>query len=178
MTLTVTPNEDSTLPEGYESAAELARVVWERFRTARSQAVADDATPQVRSGIEQIAAAEIRDLSGVMRQLVELRQSPLEDHRGTIRPSDVAFDRAVELLVDASVTLSVDHSGRVPFGSVSPDFEGGLRIEWVRPDASVHLVLNRDGNDEYIYHEQGEAFGTDDPVTPTRLASWLHILKD
>jgi hypothetical protein len=61
-------------------------------------------------------------------------------------------------------------------GCASTDSEGGVRIEWICPTASVHLIVPAKGDSvAYIYHEVGDDYATED-ATPGRLAYWLrHI---
>ena len=126
-------------------------------------------------------ANSLQGLSGLelYRQLISLRKSDVEDHRGVIRPLDAVFERGVQLLVDTSRVLRQVDSRSVPHGCVSPDFEGGIRIEWVRPSASVHLVIGPgDSATQYIYHERGADYGVDDHVSAERLASWLRLIEN
>lgn len=132
-----------------------------------------DATPPER---HQLADAGILHLSPIVGQLVELWQQPEKDEYGRLRPTRHAFDRSVELLVDAAI--EANHQQRlIPSGCASTDSEGGVRIEWVRPAASVHLVVPAsEDRVAYVYHEVGDEYGTED-VTPKRLAYWLHRIE-
>ncbi len=182
MSVAFTVDEKLSALEGRDLEVELAQFDWRTGRHSPAQAfdsTEKNATPKIRPDLQKIAQADIRDLSSVMQQLVNLRKSVVEDHRGKIRPTDHAFELAVGLLVDASVILRQARQAKIPRASVSPDFEGGLRIEWFRPQGNVHLVIpNCDGGECYIYHEQGTDFGVDDDVTAERLASWLQIIQD
>ncbi len=120
----------------------------------------------------RLASANIRYLSAIIRQLVELLNGPERDEYGTLRPTRHAFETACRMLTDAAIVSAL--KGRpIPHGCASTDSEGGIRIEWVRPASSVHLVIpvsaNRDG---YVYHDVGDEYGTA-TATPEALARWL-----
>ena len=67
--------------------------------------------------------------------------------------------------------------GGIPAGCGSTDSEGGVRIEWVCPTASVHLVVPATSDRKaYIYHEVGDDYATED-ATPERLAYWLRQIN-
>ena len=107
-----------------------------------------------------------------MRQLVDLWNEPEEeDDYGRLKPTQDAFDMSVQLLVDAAIEAHPQH--QIPSGCVSTDSEGGVRIEWIRPTASVHLVVPaKENHMPYVYHEVGNDYATED-ATPERLAYWL-----
>lgn len=124
----------------------------------------------------QLADAGILHLSPIVRQLIDLWKEPEEDDYGRLRPTPDAFDRSVRLLVDAAIE-AYPQQRQIPSGCVSTDSEGGVRIEWIRPTASVHLVVPvaRD-RVAYVYHQVGNDYATED-VTPERLAYWLHRIE-
>ena len=79
---------------------------------------------------------------------------------------------ASHLLTDAAI-VSALKGRQIPLGCASTDSEGGIRIEWVRPTSSVHLVIPASpGRDGYVYHEVGDQYGTVS-ATPEALARWL-----
>ncbi len=106
------------------------------------------------------------------RQLIDLWKEPEKDDYGRLRPTQHAFDRSVCLLVDAAIEANRQQR-QIPSGCVSTDSEGGVRIEWIRPTASVHLVVPAARNDvAYVYHQVGDDYATED-VTPGLLAYCL-----
>jgi hypothetical protein len=111
------------------------------------------------------------------RRLVELRNEAESDEYGTLRASPSAFDAACHLLTDAAIVSARD-GRQIPDGCASTDSEGGLRIEWVRPTASVHLVVPATTNTEaYIYHEVDDKFATES-ATPEALVRWLRLVNE
>lgn len=159
--------------------AGIARAAWMQKSAEDDAERADrNSTPNVRIQVEQIGGGNIRDLSAVISQLIALWKSPVKDHRGRLRPETAAFELAIQLLVDASIALKIDHKRPVPHGCVSPDFEGGIRVEWVRARSSVHLVIPANSSDAYLYHEVNDDYGTDDKVTAEGLASRLQRITD
>ena len=134
--------------------------------------------PEDRSNYVTIASANINYLSALIRQLEELRDEECEDEYGTLRASQHAFEQARDLLTNAAIHMALKGDRQIPYGCASTDSEGGIRIEWVRPTAGVHLVIpaNVEG-DKYVYHEQGDHYGTE-PATAEAIARWLSILSD
>lgn len=125
---------------------------------------------------ENLAKAEIRHVSAIMRDLNSLRAGPERDDYGILRPTTRAYDEASRLLVDAAI-VAAGKNRQIPQGCVSTDDEGGVRIEWVRADRSVHLAVpNTDAKSPYIYHELGVEYGTES-ATSERLAFWLNGIE-
>lgn len=156
---------------------ELPTWLWRAMTAIEDQGIGEkedpratpDAIPPERL---QLADAGIFHLSSIVGQLVELWREPEEDDYGRLRPTQEAFDRSVQLLVDAAIG-PYGRQRPIPSGCASTDSEGGVRIEWVRPSASVHLVIPAQKDQKaYIYHEIGNDYATED-VTPDRLAYWL-----
>jgi len=120
----------------------------------------------------QLTDAGIRHLLPIVRQLIDLWKESEEDDYGHLRPTRHAFDQSVHLLVDAAI--EANPQCRIPAGCVSTDSEGGVRIEWIRPTASVHLVVPAARDPvAYVYHQVDNDYATED-ATPERLAHWLH----
>ena len=112
----------------------------------------------------------------LVAKLVNLWKGPEKDDYGRLRPTQHAFDRSACLLIAAAI--EVKHQQRqIPAGCVSTDSEGGVRIEWIRPTVSVHLVVPA-GRDRvaYVYHEVDNDYATED-ATPERLAYWLRRIN-
>ncbi len=106
-----------------------------------------------------------------MNELANLRRGLDEDDYGRLRPTQHAFDRSVDLLVDANRQCPI------PAGCVSTDSEGGVRIEWIRPTASVHLVVPaKENRVPYVYHEVDAEYATED-ATPELLADRIRKLS-
>ena len=124
---------------------------------------------------------ELKDcgLELIVRQLVQLRKGPEKDDYGHLRPTREVFDESVHLLVDAAIE-AYHQQRRISSGCVSTDSEGGVRIQWIRPAASVVLVVPAAKDCvAYVYHELGELgndYATED-ATPKRLAYWLHRIE-
>jgi hypothetical protein len=166
---------EQALPEFTELEYEfaLARAARSRQQATPVPARDDRATPEtIPPERLRLASANITHLSAIIRQLVELRSEEETDEYGTLRPSRLAFETACSLLTDAAIVAAL-RNRRIPHGCASTDSEGGIRVEWVRPTSSVHLVIpasaDRDG---YVYHEVGNVYGSA-PATPEMLAHWL-----
>ena len=154
------------------------RLAFSRARAPRSQPPSvrtgdDRATPNtIPPGRLRLVSAGIKYLSAIIQQLVELRNEEETDEYGTLRASQHAFDVACRLVTDAAIISAFD-GRQIPRGCTSTDSQGGVRIEWVRPTASVHLVIPASSDREgYIYHEVADRHGTE-PASPDRLAARL-----
>jgi len=138
------------------------------------RATPEEFMPPARS---RLVKANIKYLSALIQQLVELRNEPERDEYGALRATKQAFDLACTLLIDAAIVSAVEDR-QIPYGCVSTDSQGGIRVEWVRESASVHIIIpaseERDG---YVYHEEAANYGTE-PATAEALARWLRIIKD
>ena len=171
--------EEQASPRFSESefTYEVVRAAYSRQRPTPVLTRKDDATPKAippeRLGI---ASANIRYLSAIIKQLVELRNEAETDEYGTLRASEYAFETASHLLTDAAI-VSAPKGRQIPNGCASTDSEGGIRIEWVRPTSSVHVVIpasaERTG---YIYHEVGDRYDTT-TATPEALSHWLREIS-
>src|SRR5262249_8565369 len=92
------------------------------------------------------------------------------DDYGVLRPTEYAFNTAWELLVGASHEMT----GSFPRASVSTDSEGGIRVQWLRPERQVRLVIpSVEGKRQYIYHEEGDRYDLEETVSASTLARWL-----
>lgn len=123
----------------------------------------------------KIVHAGTKFIAHLLKQLEEVRiADDTEDERQATRD---AYDVARELLVNA--TIIAGRMGRaIPFGHVTTDPEGGVRIEWFSRDARVHLVIRatRDRGG-YIYHRVAAEYKTE-PATAYSLAKWLKFVSE
>lgn len=110
--------------------------------------------------------------TAIINQLNELRDEPETDEFGRLRASEHAFHVARRLMNDAGA-LAEAHGVAIPRGCASTDTEGGIRIDWLRPDAAVCLIVPAsEGRETCVYHEVTGEYATD-PATPEVLARWL-----
>lgn len=129
---------------------------------------------------------ELLDLNGfseTIRQIAFVASGDESDEYGVLRPTPSAMKKTLEVLARAlNAIIENSKSARKKFsfprGSVTTDESGGIRIEWSRPAAAVHLVIAAEVKvgRSYIYHERGGEYGADNTVTGGRLASWLKLL--
>ena len=65
-----------------------------------------------------------------------------------------------------------------PMGTIYADGVGGLRVEWIRPDRELRLVVSRSQEGRsYLYHEQGADYAADYSPDIIKLGEWLHWLE-
>jgi hypothetical protein len=111
---------------------------------------------------QKLAKSGIKFLSAIIAEANDFLQHPFEDEDGhLVHTSPEAHAICCDLLVNAAI-LDFFHSSRdgsvrmaVPEAVVSSDERGGLRVEWVRDDANVHLVIPANVAESYIYTEVG-----------------------
>lgn len=158
------------------SEVRLARIIaafCESIPASTISTVRRETPEQIPAERLKLVSADIRFLSQIVGQLTELRQAPEEDEYGTLRATRFAYEAACELLTDTAIVLAIKDGRQIPYGCASTDAEGGVRIEWIRDNRSVHLVIPADGEKPaYIYYEAGEKFGTAS-ANPEHLARFL-----
>jgi hypothetical protein len=90
-----------------------------------------------------------------------------------LSPTASAADRMRGLLEKSSVLLKI----ALPIGTLYADGDGGLRLEWIRPDRELRLVIaaSPEGRN-YIYHEDGSNHGADYSPNVDKLSQWLNWL--
>jgi hypothetical protein len=92
-----------------------------------------------------------------------------------IRPNETAFRRAHDFLMGSADLLSV----ACPLGSVFPDGDGGIRVEWRARQRHVRLIVPASADKaHYVYYQDGEYYDGEDDVAPSRLAYYLTWLID
>lgn len=64
-----------------------------------------------------------------------------------------------------------------PWGTIYADGDGGLRLEWIRPDRELRLIVSASPQGRsYLYHEQGDDYGADYAPSDGELRRWLNWL--
>jgi hypothetical protein len=138
----------------------------------------DRATPEsIPPGRLSLATANIKYLSSLIQQIVQLHHAEEADEFGILRATKYAFDAACGLLIDAAIVSAAERQ-KIPYGCVSTDSAGGVRIEWATATASVRLAVpSSEEKQGYVYHEEGTTYGTE-AATPEALARWLRTIKE
>lgn len=110
---------------------------------------------------------------GMLRQLDALTHSDdYDDDFQAPTPGAVARMRA--FLEGASGSLEI----AFPSGTICADGAGGLRVEWIRPDRELRLVVSRTQEGRsYLYHEQGDDYAADYSPDVIKLGEWLRWLE-
>ena len=158
-----------------------ARQMWsEALFTRRSGASFEDSRT---TGVQQLGIPAIylkmNELGSILIQVVDLANGETHDEDGVLAPTKHAMERTTRLLMDASTVVwkFAADSGKTfifPRGFVATDSEGGLRIEWTKPRASLRLMIAATvSGKSYLYHEFGEKYGSDRQVTADLLGLWL-----
>lgn len=109
---------------------------------------------------------------GIEAMLLTLDELQHEDER-ELRPSASAYMRTRTLLLDAETVLGV-----IPYGSVFPDEQGGVRVEWKRGRRRVHLLVPAALTDAvnifYSDRGAGQLIEATSQTLPTRLTWFLY----
>ncbi|HVA47989.1 MAG TPA: hypothetical protein VNH11_16590 [Pirellulales bacterium] len=155
------------------------RMLYETLFTPRPSTPFDDERATgVQLGIAPIYL-KMKELGAILLQIVELANGEQHDEDGVLAPTKHAMDRTTRLLIHAS--MIVWHFGPgsgemfvFPRGFIATDSEGGLRIEWTKPGASLRLVIAAaESGKSYLYHEFAEKYGSERQVTAELLGRWL-----
>jgi hypothetical protein len=112
-----------------------------------------------------------KNLNYLLADLLELKT--LVDSEDFVRPTAYAVDKAIDFCIPSGSLIKAEF----PYGSVAPDGDGGIRIEWMEGNKHVRLLVsaNADTRPELYYEDRDEYDIT--PVTEAdELAIWLDWL--
>jgi hypothetical protein len=114
-------------------------------------------------------------LGVVIERLASLLEEEDTDEYGVLRPTEYAFTTTWNLLVAAAQDLAFPF----PRAAVSTDSEGGIRVQWLRPERQVRMVIpSVEGKPQYIYHEERDDYDVESTVSARTLAGWLTWLVE
>jgi hypothetical protein len=138
----------------------------------------DERTTHAHLGIPEMYM-KMKELGAILRQILDLANGDSTDDDGVLAPTVHAMGQTTRLLIHAS-TIVWQHcmaTGRTfifPRGFVSTDSEGGLRIEWTKPGASLRLVIAAgETGKSYLYFEFEDKYGSERQVTAELMGRWL-----
>ncbi len=115
--------------------------------------------------------AQTAGLSEMLEQITALQGAADEDDFRALTDDAAARTRA--FLESAAVSLNA-----VPLGTVAADGDGGLRIEWIRLDRELRLVVSASASGRsYLYYEQSESYGADYAPSAGELSRRLRWLE-
>lgn len=96
-----------------------------------------------------------------------------EEDEEQVKPTGYAFNTALRLLLETDQNI-----GTLPKAAVTTDEDGGLRIQWHRPDRSVRLIIPAgSGGKHYIYYESDDNYDAEDYDPSTAALSLAQRLK-
>ncbi len=154
------------------------QIVYEDYAMAtRSHAPSegDTQTRQLRLRIPQLYH-QVTELNDTIKQIIAIMNGDEEDEDGRLRPTQHALDQVSELLIDAcnAFLLVGRAAAKFPRACVSPDLDGGLRIEWYMAKGVVRLVIPPNPSaSTYLFHRIGADVNTDFSVSGSSIAAWL-----
>ena len=119
--------------------------------------------------IEPVKPSGLIDLLDQLDLLVEA-----EDYDDDFQsPTESSFTKMRGFLEKANGLLKI----AFPVGTIYADGDGGLRLEWIRPDRELRLVVSASSQGRsYLYHEQGDDYGADYAPSAGELSRWLNWL--
>jgi len=110
----------------------------------------------------------------VYADLIALQREEDEDDY-IYKPTNYAFGTAERLLLIAYLSVNSD----IPRPAITPDGEGGLRLEWRVPDREVRLICPAQPHRQpYIYYEADDNYKVVENVEGKTLAFWLTWLNN
>ncbi len=121
--------------------------------------------------MEKIFPAQ-RNLGRMVSDLRELLHGDEEDDYGVLRPTMYAFGYLLDILFACAATMEL------PYGTITTDYEGGIRVTWKNAAGNVRLIIPAQGKGtHYIYFEAGTDYHADPVVTPKELCDRLQQLR-
>ena len=122
----------------------------------------------------QIEPSKPNGLSDLLDQLDLLVEA--EDYDDDFRsPTESSVTRMRGFLEYAHGLLKIGF----PVGTIYADGDGGLRLEWIRPDRELRLIVSASPQGRsYLYREQGDDYGADYAPNADELGKWLNWLDN
>jgi hypothetical protein len=153
------------------------RLVYEKYAMASRPHVAsegDTETRQLTLPIPQLFC-RVTELNDTIKQIIAIMNGDEEDEDGKLRPTQHALVQVSRLLMDAcNAFLLTKGAAHFPRASVSPDLDGGLRIEWYMAKGVVRLVVPpKQSALPYLFHRIDSDANTDFAVSGSSIAAWL-----
>lgn len=114
------------------------------------------------------------NLQLVLSRIAQLLNEPETDDFGIARPSDFAYETAVNLLNAAAPRMK----STFPRGTAVVDHEGGIQLSWMGTDRQLHLIIRAHPTSRHLlfyYFPSGHRVrGLEaGPSAAEVLASWL-----
>lgn len=162
------------IPSNRVSMSQVSLNVRAAYARAKAAAACGEGQPFILSpSISDVSEQAIKKtVNAITRDLRTLRNEENEDDY-VFRPSDHAFQTALDLISDAYLLVK-DDTGK-PF--TSPDGNGGVRLEWSKGGRTVSLVIPASENHPpYIYHRCSDAHNAERNPSAKMLADWLDWL--
>src|SRR5207237_10064620 len=117
-----------------------------------------------------------RKLVSIVSDFMELLRREEEDDYGILKPTIYAFNFTLDLLFSTATAMGPRVA--CPYGSISTDYEGGVRIEWRNGERSVRLIVPaRPEGMRYIYFEDSQTYRAVPIVTAAELRRRLEALS-
>lgn len=87
-----------------------------------------------------------------------------------LKPTNYAVESVESLFTSIKLLLKKPF----PRGTIYPDGDGGLRVEWMRDGIELRLIISAtEKGKQYIYYELENVYAVEYNVTPNNLSNWL-----
>jgi len=108
------------------------------------------------------------------RVAADLIEMPAEGEGGEFRPTPYAARYLWQLLTAAGPQMGA----AFPYGYVSVDGAGGVRIEWRQDAREMSLqIFDTAAKKHYVYPEEGDDYGSEDVTDAGVLTRWLNWIN-
>lgn len=114
------------------------------------------------------------NLNAMLSELQDLMQEDDDDEYGVLRPTSHALFQSVQIFFNISSRIQQD----LPYGAISSDYSGGIRIEWYGRNKEVRLVIPSTNEQKpYIYYENESSYNIDNSISPESIVRWFNWLN-
>lgn len=112
-------------------------------------------------------------LAEMLGNLAAYRADSSSYDEDNLKPTPFAFERTIGLLTGVAQYTPA----RFPKGTVYPDGDGGIRVEWIYPAYEVKLIIRALESDRhYIFYKHEKEYGGSYEVTVETLDYYLNEL--
>lgn len=117
-------------------------------------------------------ASDVSKFTTTIKGILELLELEEEDDYGILKPTEYAFQTAMQLVVEAYEIIG----NRFPRGSTCTDERGGISITWQSKQPKRAVIMFCPCSPEkpaYIYRDTQDDYGSEDVISSSTLVQWL-----
>ncbi|NER34286.1 MAG: hypothetical protein F6J93_09670 [Oscillatoria sp. SIO1A7] len=116
--------------------------------------------------------SDVNNFTTTIKRVLELLELEEEDDYGILKPTEYAFQTAMQLVLEAYEIMG----NRFPRGSTCTDEQGGISITWQSKQPKRAVILFCPCSPEkpaYIYRDTQDDHGSEDVIFSSTLAGAL-----